>query len=492
MSKPLLVAFAALLFFYSCTKIETTDIGGGLIPPVDGVNTKDTILDVVTNLFLDDQVGRVYRSDDQVIGVIDQDPLFGETVASAYFELKPEFYEFSLPGVKSSRIADSAVLILSYRGVYGDTTVPQRWNVHEIGKAANFRNDSNYTTSAAPFALARQLGSSLLDLRTFNDSVNYGLENAANQIRIPLNDLFAQRLIKQYDTSATNDLPYDSDSLFRVNFAGFAVIPDPSMGRALVRINLLDTNTKLALYHRYKAADTSSALTSAVDYFRFSLNTSVGVPVSASANLIRRDRTGAEIATYLNNSGPDQLLHIQTSPGTYASVKIPGLTGFPNKIIHRAELIAEQDVTNDPSRAFFTAPRYLLLSAFDSANNRRINLPNDYTIDETYTHNNLLTFGGFRLSKTIDNDLTSAYWFNLTRYVQGIVTRGDTNHTLRLSAPVNDSLYYSFPYPIQSATSIVTYIRPNYANNIADGRVRLGGGNHPRVRMRLRIIYSDL
>ena len=54
-----------LLAFFACTKITNTDIGSGLIPPVDGVNTKDTVIDVITKNQSFDTVA-VGFSDDHV------------------------------------------------------------------------------------------------------------------------------------------------------------------------------------------------------------------------------------------------------------------------------------------------------------------------------------------------------------------------------------------------------------------------------------------
>jgi hypothetical protein len=36
------------------------------------------------------------------------------------------------------------------------------------------------------------------------------------------------------------------------------------------------------------------------------------------------------------------------------------------------------------------------------------------------------------------------------------------------------------------------YLSPLEGNDIANGRVRLGGGTHTRFRMRLRIIFSRI
>ena len=87
-------------------------------------------------------------------------------------------------------------------------------------------------------------------------------------------------------------------------------------------------------------------------------------------------------------------------------------------------------------------------------------------------------FGG-----TLKSDGT--YRFNVTRYIQGILTRKEPNDTLRIYAPLRTTLYdasrgFKVTLPV--------------SNRIAEGRVVLAGGNHPdpKLRLRLRIIYSNL
>jgi hypothetical protein len=483
MRKPLLVALAIVSFLYSCTKIQSTDIGTGLIPTVDGVITKDTLLDVFTTTRLDSSLTRVYKSDDHVIGVINNDPLFGKTTASAFFELKPQFYKFFFPGTKANLIADSAVLVLSYRGFYGDSLQPQTWRVFEINAKDTLKYDSSYSTNAV-INFSNQLGAKPIEIRRLADSVKYGFENAKNQIRIRLADAFAQRLIKQYDSSNA----YASDKDFRKNFAGFAVVPDAGSGNALIRVNLLDTNTKLSLYYRFKT-DAAAKHDTAVGYFRFRLG---GDQTSGNANRIVRDRTGAAVTAAISNPAANDVVYVQTSPGTFATVRIPGLTSFPNSLIHRAELITEQSPTNDPVINSMAPPRYLLLSAYDSATKSRINLPNDYQLDQTGAPN-YEYFGGLLNYKTQGTQRLASYKFNISRYVQGIVSRKDKNHLLLISAPTNDSLSYSPAYPFTGKPASY-YITPGSANNTADGRVKLHGGStisNPN-RMRLRIIYSRL
>src|ERR1700755_1978950 len=101
-----------IVLYFSCTKIVTTNVGAGLIPPVDGVLTKDTVLDVISkNAGFD--TAYVGISDDHVLGYVN-DPIFGTTKASLNFQIAPTFSPFWLGYSKDTIVLDSVVLCLSY------------------------------------------------------------------------------------------------------------------------------------------------------------------------------------------------------------------------------------------------------------------------------------------------------------------------------------------------------------------------------------------
>jgi hypothetical protein len=478
-----------LMVFMSCTKVPSTELGAGLIPTIDGVITKDTILDVITDTYMENDSVRVYKNDNHVLGAITNDPLFGKTTAAMYFELAPPFFPFAIPGAKDSIRVDSAVLILSYRYAYGDTSAPLKLTVSEIDPATPLNSGYNYAANY-PGAYTFRTKGTLADPVTIHiprlsDSVNNRYERASHQIRIKLRSDVAKRFINTYDTTNA----YATDSAFKSLFAGFALTVDQAAPtNALIHINLADTNTKFALYYNSSSTGATVRDTS-VTYFRF--NSFSG----GNANLITRNRVGAEITKYTATTNKsDSIVYVQSGPGAYVRVRIPGLKGLSNRIIHKAELIAEQvpdDANLYTSDAYMAPPRYLLLSAIDTVENRKYNIPNDYIFSPNQGPNKS-NFGGSVLSKSVPGySKIAAYSFDISRYVQGIVTRKDSVYTLRLSAPVNDSILYKEPYP-QVAAVQVYYLSPQDGNDVATGRVRLGGGTHTRFRMRLRIIFSRI
>jgi hypothetical protein len=70
--------------------VSTTDLGLGLLPPLDYFNTKDTTLEMTTTTVDYPDTLRIYGSDYQMVGNITDDALFGATNASMFFQLKPD------------------------------------------------------------------------------------------------------------------------------------------------------------------------------------------------------------------------------------------------------------------------------------------------------------------------------------------------------------------------------------------------------------------
>lgn len=492
--RPLVVIALAGLLLIACTKISSTELGTGLIPPIDGVTTLDTLLDVITDTYDDPDSVRVYLGDLHMVGALTNDPLFGRTTASAYLELEPPAFPFYVVGHKDSVVVDSAVLVLSYAGMYGDSTQPVRLTVSEVDQSTHLKDPGEYAVrypSAYPVNISGPLANPVsIDVRTLKDTVKNRFEVATNQIRIRLRHDVAQRFMQTFDSTNA----YKSDSLFRTYFAGFAITADQNApANALIQLNLSDTNTKFAIY--YSTSSTGATVRdTGVSYFRF--NTTSG----RSATFVTRNRTGAEVNNYITTNGnprSDSLVYVQTMPGTTVRVRIPGLSTLSNRIIHRAELIAEQ-VPDDnnylTTDQYMWAPRYLLLSVLkDSVNNIKSNVPNDYIYNASGGGPNIGDFGGAGVYRTIPPySRVAVYNFNISRYVQGIVSRGDSVRLLQLSAPVNDSIYYTFPHPQVGPSDLRYYLMPGMGNELGVGRVRLGGGTHSRFRMRLRIIYSRI
>lgn len=477
---------AFLTLFFSCTKITNTDIGTGLIPPVDGVKTKDTVLDVITKNVNFDTVS-VGFSDDHVLGYISKDPVFGTTSAAINFQvdLPNSDYNFGAADNKTIKF-DSAILSLKYTGLWGDSTQPLAIHVYEMDPENLFSVDSAYPNTKS-FEKGTEITANNvaknIDITTLNDpdtiqSKSQYYEDATGQIRIQLSQVFGEKLLTQFDSSNA----YVNDSTFHNYLKGFIVeVEQHGPTNALVRINLADTGTRLSLYYRFPSTTTAGQEDTAVRRFTASSLT------CASSNTIIRNYNGTMIPNYVpaKSNPQDSILFIQTSPGIYAKIQIPGLSGLPNMIVHRSELLMQQipDATS-LSDSMFTVPD-LFVAAYSKDSAKRFAVP----YDVVYTSGAISNLTNFGVNPIVKTDLLTGktqrtYSFDLSRYTQGVVTRKDSTYDLILWAPYN---YYMSDI---EATSAKYPISAPALNSAAIGRVRLGGGNNTQYRMRLHVVYS--
>jgi hypothetical protein len=481
------IFFLAALFLIgivSCKKInEATELGGDLIPAVDNVNTFEVALNTETNNLLYNDSVRVSYSDLVAAGDLN-DPEFGQTHANFQFNILPaSLGVYPFVHKDSAKIIDSVILSLDYQGGYGDTlTGMQTLHVFEIDPNSGFRPDTTYRyiDPASEFpTTGAELGSKTFSVSSLKDSIGIITDNdtskTANTLRILLNKSFVDRFVNS-DTSATG--AYYNDSTkgdnFRKLFAGLSIKADNS-GNVLTYFNLSSSGkTKLTVYYRIQHAATTKEDTLHADFYH---------STNGQTNYVKQT-VGGNWASYLNNGQlSDDKVYLQSSPsGSYASVLIPDLSSLGNKIIHRAELIA----TTIPSISdnIFTPPARLFLDRKNGgAPDTTFLLYKDLTpgLDGSLDFN---TFGG--------NLKSAKYVFNITRFIQSVVTSHQPTDTLRLFAPLRIN---EFAPPFISATNEAGIASIPVLSKVAEGRVVLAGGSYainPDQRLQLRIIYSNL
>lgn len=483
MKKHTRIFFFAALFllvgFISCKKInEATDLGGDLIPAVDNVNTFEVALNTVTNNLLYNDTTKVNYSDLVAAGDLN-DPEFGTTHAGFHFNLTPVSLGTNpFLGRDTTKIIDSVVLSLQYDNSYGDTVNGvQTLHVYEIAQNPDFKDTVLYKyadpTTDFP-TTGSELGTATFTAKSAKDSIRLirkgDTTTVNNVVRIRLDNTLGERFA-QYDTTSSSlsggyYLDSTNGSIFRKLFAGLAIKADN--GSNMLSYFDLTTTSKTRLTVYYQIVHNNGT--------RDTLSTDFTHRTNGQANYVKMT-PASNWASYLNNGTPgDDKVYIQSAPsGSYASVNIPDLSTLGNKVIHKAEIISS--VLPSTGSEKFTPPPYLFLDHTNSGTpdtaflfDRDISLGVNNSID-------LSLFGG--------NLKNNQYHFDITRYVQGIVTRHTPNDTLRLYAPLRTQLYV----PLAGA-----YVRPQIAQGIGMGRVVLGGGNYLNAdqRLRLRIIYSNL
>ncbi len=481
------IVTSIVILFFSCKKInESSTLGGDLIPTVDNITTFDTLLTVEayndTFSILTDTT--YYSSEyENFLGLITNDPFFGRTDARLFLELKPPNYRYTFLNNPDSLHIDSVVLVLDYVETYGDSNAVQTVNVYEIPQSSDF-GDTSYIIRKSNFSKAALLGSRTFVPSVLKDSIKAYQDTTAKQLRIKLDNAFGQRLLN-YDTISTSSkAAYFSDSAFRSYFKGFAL--ESNAGNALIGVDLGGDNTKLAIYYKDDNGDSPvEKWDTAVAYFSFAAN-----PTSVSANYIKRDYAGTPLAAAVGGPTPDDLIYIQSTPGSFAVLKIPGLKNLNNRIVHRAELIMEQ--VYDVSDTLFY-PTKLYLDAYDSSVSKFRTIPYDVTFSNTGS-SNLNSFGTTPIqTKDGTGNNIKSWHFNLTRYVQHVVNDTEPVYDLRVSAPVYISELYRPGSFGTTSIQVPSFIVNNEAGK---GRVRLAGNSGPSDsnprRMRLRIVYSKI
>lgn len=457
-----------LIIYSSCTKVDTTDLGNNLIPAVDNVHTFDTVIEVVTDNRLYPDTTRMYGRQPVAIGVIGDDPEFGKTRSSLYFSLSPASFG-SHPFVKKdSVVIDSVVLSLAYSQLYGDSLSSQKFEVFQIDPSSAFTDSANYQINKPDFAvLPTPVGSKVVDFTSLNDSIQYvnvkDTVRTINELRIRLDTAFGRTFVN-FDTA----VQYKNDSIYRVNFKGLAVKVNEgasAIKNGLAYFDLTGSNTRLTFYCRVKNNGKTDTIAPA---FAFS---------GYQANLIHRD-PAHDFLTYLNNGpGSDDKIYLQSTPGSFGLIKIPGLETMTNRTIHRAELIIEKI----PSALdnIYTPPAILFIDGINTTADSTFTVRGDFV----YTGQGL----GYDLASLEGVYRDNRYVFNLSRHVQSIVSRSQRNHALRIYSP-----FYTSPW-FESITGVKQALPLLFINSpIASGRVVVGGGTHASQKMRLRIIYSKI
>lgn len=471
-----LLSLFSIALIFSCTKVnESTELGDELIPAIDNVNTFDTTLEVQAAFFPFDDSSRHLINENMALGRIN-DPVFGTTNADMYFNLSSTVYGTS-PFRDTVEAIDSVVLSLAYRGGYGDTSSIANQisvQVSEINKdngVNGFKDTTIYRFDHPGFSTGLPLGNKTFSIPQFKDSIRVGFKRdtgrVANVLRIKLDTLFGKKLAS-FDTTANGG--FRNDSLFRDKFRGLAVkTVNASSPGTLAYFNVNDiANTVLLVYYRNRKGSVRDTAVAAFVH-----------NVYSQANSIRRT-AGGEYLAKIGQANAEKL-YIQSSPsGSYVGMKIPELTGFPNKVIHRAELIAYKvSPDNAGFDNIFTPPNRLILDHKGENNSK----------DSAYIFENDIQpgFDGSLNFAAFGGNLRSdqSYRFNITRYVQGIVTRGERNDSLRLFAPLRTLMY---------AKNLRQLISVPNLDAIARGRVVIANNNFPdqTKRLRLRIIYSNL
>ncbi len=374
--------FLGTILFFGCKPPEVTD-GAQFLPEEDFLNAFQTdTFQIKVKTTTEDNV----NSDELSLAVVgyQADPILGETVCKAYTQfrlsaLTPEFPD--------QMEIDSVVMSLAFNASYYGTPMRQRFSVHPL--AESLIKDSSYNAqrivAVQPTDLVKD-GEEWVEIDTKNPAV-VGGDTTVPQLRIPL-DL----QLGQYLTQPTDPSVLDSQTAFLEYFKGVCI---ESRGRydAVMRYDLIDPTTKITVYYRDLSGTTPDTL-----LYDFVVNTDCArynyfehrYQNTALANVKQADVDG------------DEYYYIQSGGGLKAIIELPTLMNLKagNKVINKAELIVPVDFD-----AAFTQFDVLYLRYENEEGDLKI-LPDEVSQSISGTY----------------NASSRRYKFNITRYVQSLMT----------------------------------------------------------------------
>lgn len=413
--------------FFSCRE---PDLGLEVQNPDDLVNLLVTdSFTIRTSLERQDSV----KSDELSANLLGayNDPLLGKVQAGFYAQVVPTLSNITLG---EGFTPDSMVMVIPYRGFYGDVTKLNGLQKFKLFRVLeNMSRSNDYFSNDSLLISANPIGETGFIVPRIRDSVTVTGLREAPQLRIPV------------DLSLAADIAANSSSLLSISaftefFKGVYVNAetyDNTPGQGAILDLILTSGARLDLYYKNNEAD--------------SLRISLAINEN-SARFTRFNHTYSSLVneTINNPAIADQRSFVQTMSGLRTRVDLPDLISWQagrRIMVNSARLIVPVDVDN--LGKYSPNPTLDLISK-DSEGN--LVLTPDLLVGGEYP-------GG------IYDSANKQYVFNIARYIQG-----------RLNGIIEDNGLFIQP----SGTAVTAFRTP------------LFGGQNPDKRVKLELIYQIL
>jgi hypothetical protein len=420
--------FAVLgLAAISCQK-EPDLIGLDLLPIEDNlyIDYTDTST-VVAYTLREDSL----RTDELAINLLGSisDPVFGTTTASIYTQ-----YRLSKNNVTfgENAVADSMVLTLAYKGVYGDSLASKTIRVYEIAESLDY--DTSYYSYHTVPALPELIGEATF-VPNLKEADSIDGNYMPPHMRIVLTQEFANKIINA-DTSVLK-----TDESFQEVFKGLFITSDQSTTTgtgSILYFNLLDAVSRLKLYY-HNSTDTTT-----IDF-------PIGSYSARFNNYNHYDYAGADPLLMQQFNGDtlpgNQRLYIQAMAGAKVKLRIPYLKALAAQkriAVNEAVLV----VSVEDTTGAFLVPSQLAL--------KKITEDGNYTSLPDEDEGSAFIDGVSKSGKE--------YHFRITRYIQDrLLNPDDPDYGLMMFA---------------------------YGSSLTGNRVTLNGPGTAERKMRLLIYYT--
>jgi hypothetical protein len=410
------VFFMAVLSTLSCKKKENS-LGSSIQPDGDVLlaNQSDTT-SIITYTVLGDSVRTDELAGSSLLGSYN-DPFFGKAKANLYTHIRLQSAINFTPksGDFNDLIIDSVILYLELKGNYGNLQA-QNFEVYQLTEAIvkDSVYYSNTSKAVSPINLVAP-GQGTIKPDPFSPAFLGATLQGSPLLKIPLDvNNFGWNIAAQSDNAPLQN--NDGENGFVDWFKGLKIttntIQNANEG-AILYVDLLSTKSKITMYYRDNSGNPSE-----YDTLKFDFNINANC---AYFNEYEKDYTATAVGTQLADSTlGQQTAFFQNMGGVKTKVYFPHLTALRGKnvLVNKAQLILPtQYYVYDP----YMVPAQLSLTR-RSATGSLLLLP-DFAEGEVGLYRSTM----------------SAYTFNITRYVNQVISGQLENTPMRLLS-VNEAL----------------------------------------------------
>lgn len=327
----------------------------------------------------------------------------------------------------ANAILDSAVLVIAIESVYGNMDIPLDIEVYRLEEALSSETDYRNNQSLS-------VGSTLL-----GELNGYTYPEDATTIRIPINSAFGSELFGLFGSTNT-----ESSDNFLSYLNGFYVTVDPSSGGdGHLDLDLTNASSALNLYFRSDNANDS--------IYSFVMDEQ-----AIRLNRYEHDFSSSELQVAIDdNTNNDENILLSGFGISKARINLPDLSILQGRIINQAKLSLYQTDYNQAISNEFDVPEYLFLTGGIAGDSIQ------YTLTD-YSSSDPTAYGGTVELKEVNGSFTNVYSYSLPRFIQRVVNE-ETN---------------------------LEYLVVEVLNNNNAARVKLGGGSHPDLPIKLEILYT--
>lgn len=460
---PLFLSVTVLLF--SCK--ENTVIRTDVVPAIDNITVFGTdTLTLNTKSVLDDTViTNAYSSSFAVYvgaGAITNDPFFGKTTASFYFQVRPPQDNYSIDQSKFQ--VDSAVLILPYSGfAYGDTSNSagyQTYTAYRLNESIYF-DSIYYSNSPAKSFEPTAIGTTTVYLpdliKSYRDSVTVAGVKRSSHIRMRIStDLLNELLSKSGGSEFANTANFLS------YFKGIFVKSEMT-GNTIPYFKLSgdDIFSKANILMYYHTKNSSGFITDTLTA-SFPFDPNATQTKTGFFTRVIRDYSGTPAKALFNSTAiSDNTILIQNLPGAALDLRIPNVKNLPRCIVNKAELVITQ--ISSPLEHIFGAPTRIYPEVIDENGVRRIVADRNPVTSSSP----LFFIDGNLRSAVVGGQVVNQYVLNIPRELQNAIVEQRKELRLRING---------------TQTFIGAY------------RLTAGGSNYsqPAYRIKLNVVYTKL